>query len=387
MRHTLDTRSRLVAFTLIELLISIGLGTVIVLTSMAGLRMAAQTTSMANRLSLENAMLREGILSSLEQVDFWTQYDDPEDPGAQRLRAVDGARELGLPFSPLKNAWPKDRPNLSSPTLFEPDAKKWSFHDPETWWRGCAAERYNTDLRFGRYAIFACATSPATIASPGKGVYTTGLGIPNTWLFCQMRGIERALGWYGRTEYVPTAAQMTAFYDEFVAGGALQSSQGGLPMYLLKGSWPHDGYRFLDPYYPHYFPNTHDAGSYSVFPVTDTTSAWTTVQMVDAHRRCYSTDYLAAPASVAQFTNLALTRTPLLRDRPDFWPEVRVSVLQSYKMLRFHALCKVQWNSPVTGVQSELSFSAFGTSLRGARQQRRQDAGWAAPGDPTLDTP
>jgi hypothetical protein len=54
---------------------------------------------------------------------------------------------------------------------------------------------------------------------------------------------------------------------------------------------------------------------------------------------------------------------------------------------------RVIWTSPLTGQPTELNFSAFGTTLRGARQQRhRTQRGWSDPfvanpaASPNLDT-
>jgi prepilin-type N-terminal cleavage/methylation domain-containing protein len=48
------------AFTLIELMISIALGTLILYTAFAGFRTASQAITIANSLSLENSLLRAG---------------------------------------------------------------------------------------------------------------------------------------------------------------------------------------------------------------------------------------------------------------------------------------------------------------------------------------
>ena len=64
------------------------------------------------------------------------------------------------------------------------------------------------------------------------------------------------------------------------------------------------------------------------------------------------------------------------------------------KNAHFVAVAKVNRFSPLTGENSELSWTGLGTTLRGARQQRRDTTGWAswdnAPSatiDPHLDTP
>ena len=48
------------AFTLIEMMIAVALSTMIVYVAMAGFRVATQCTTQANRMSLENSLMRAG---------------------------------------------------------------------------------------------------------------------------------------------------------------------------------------------------------------------------------------------------------------------------------------------------------------------------------------
>ena len=66
-------------FTLIELMLAMALGMVIVFTAFAGIRVAGQCYTISTRLSLENSMLRVGFMQSLDELDFWTSYDNPYD--------------------------------------------------------------------------------------------------------------------------------------------------------------------------------------------------------------------------------------------------------------------------------------------------------------------
>src|SRR3954468_10318419 len=83
------------AFTAIELVIAIALGLVLCLTAAATMRTSLAAVGASNRLSLENGMLREGIATALDDLDWWTTFDDPDDPAKRRLRAP------GEAFSPL----------------------------------------------------------------------------------------------------------------------------------------------------------------------------------------------------------------------------------------------------------------------------------------------
>ena len=86
------------AFTLLELMIAIVLSAIIILTAVSGLRTMAQAVTAANRLSLENALMRAGYFTAQDQLDFWTNADDPTDVSRQKLRAQ------SLPFCPMYGA-------------------------------------------------------------------------------------------------------------------------------------------------------------------------------------------------------------------------------------------------------------------------------------------
>ena len=61
-------------------MIAVTLGIMIVFVATSGLRTASQTVVVANRLSLENSLLRVGYFEAQNQLDFWTNFDDPERP-------------------------------------------------------------------------------------------------------------------------------------------------------------------------------------------------------------------------------------------------------------------------------------------------------------------
>ena len=83
------------AFTLIELMIAISMGMLLVYAALAGFRVTSQTVTSANRLALENSLLRAGFSEALHELDFWTAYDNPQstDSTEQALR------NPSLPFS------------------------------------------------------------------------------------------------------------------------------------------------------------------------------------------------------------------------------------------------------------------------------------------------
>lgn len=200
------------AFTLIEMMIAVGLGTMVVLVALSGFRTASQTLTVANRLSLENSMLRSGYFEAQVQLDFWTNLDDPTLPDAERplkgdqsvgyiTEWVNQNRKRGLPFTPMKTLssegiWAKSgtMPRFTPAAL--PDGSRgnwvmprplsqisandweldrgwdptyyWAPHDPRTWSRANLAEKERDNggigndgvdnlpkMINGRYAIFA----------------------------------------------------------------------------------------------------------------------------------------------------------------------------------------------------------------------------------------
>ncbi len=85
-------------FTLIELMLAIGLGSLVIYTAYAGFRMASQAITVSNRLSLENSLMRAGFQMAHEQLDFWTNLDDPNDATHEQLR-LNGYNVSGLPWA------------------------------------------------------------------------------------------------------------------------------------------------------------------------------------------------------------------------------------------------------------------------------------------------
>ncbi len=69
--------------------------------------------------------------------------------------------------------------------------------------------------------------------------------------------------------------------------------------------------------------------------------------------------------------NMATSKRPLLIQRPGNWPEVLVGTSRVLWGAQFMNTCMVRWSDPVTGRFQSITFNVFGTTLRGARQQRR----------------
>ncbi len=197
-------------FTLIELMIAVALGMLIVYAATAGLRVASQSVTNANRLALENSMLRIGYEQALDEIDFWTAYDKPysTNAGEQALR------KAAMPFSPLPpletiqaNAVGNpaqailNYPSPETDTGWDP-LYMWPASDPRTWWRANPAQRWRDPnkqkdvySRNGDYALFA-----------------DNNGSPHPWLFKQMEMLHKSLGWYGYCDYLPPS-MLYAYMD------------------------------------------------------------------------------------------------------------------------------------------------------------------------------
>ncbi len=427
-------------FTLVEVLIASAMGVVIIGTAFAAFRVASQTVTIANRLSLENAMMRAGFSKAQEELDFWQAYDDPGTTQGENLRAAlapvpqQGAH--GLIFAPMITLMP-------SPT-FSTDAAEgaqgWDDHawlpsDSRTWYRGNMAEKCDSALLFGRYAIFSSADSGATsfysdAGSPAVGTPVgdppvvppavapisdySGVTVPHHWHDRQLSAFLRNTSRYMLSEYLP--ANTIYCYAESYSGG--KTDKGGIPLPTIQpgdvnafcnqdGNQKNARGRYRQTYRTSWTVPPNDPQVQPGGPADPTifTERW------KSQRRYFETGYASTPESLDDFVHLTTITSPVLDVAPANWPRVAVSVNRFIKNARSIALFRLRLSNPETGSVYELSFTGFGTTLRGARQQRYFDPsdpspandpgrrrGWAnwddpIPGqtpapipDPTLDT-
>jgi len=388
-------------FTLIELMIAISLGMMIVYTATAAFRVASQSVTTANRLSMENAVLRAGYQLAHRDLDFWTNVDDPNDTGRQGLRA--GGAERGMPFTKFSVSWPGAVADGEDATGHDPRDTAWAMGNPRVWWRGQMAEKNNTDLRFGRYSLFANRSStldagqlsPISVSTTGGTPSTTttttnsyasvggSISVPHSWAYGQISGLEKALGFYGLCDYLPANA-VYAFYVPWNDN----CNRGGIPKWLIdpSGSFNNgDGGQQT--------PRGKYRNSYQTsYGIIDPRSSNDPNTLRDRHRRHYHLGYHSGEGSHNEFNLWSAIADNHLAVRPQNWPGLEVSVQRLIKNTRFVNVARVTWTNALTGQTSEMSFSAFGTTLRGARQQRKQDGGWAkwdndgSTNDATLDS-
>jgi hypothetical protein len=348
-------------FTLMELMIAVSLGMLIVYAAVAGFRVASQTVTNANRLALENSLLRAGFHQALDEIDFWTAYDDPD----STVAADQSLRRSQMPFSALPglvSISPSMTP-VGKYTYPSPEGDTgwdafylWPANDSRTWWRANPAEWNNSIGRSGKYADFASTS-----------------GAPHTWLFSQMDMLHSSLGYYAFVDYLPPSMlyayiKGSDLEPTFVKASSFRNGDGG-------AEFPQGRYRC-----------TKDT-SYLLTPLEP--SGGTTLVTASANRSKYSTGVGTNSDEVAKFMRYTLSSRPQIgKERapgyrqPANWPLVTLEVARFISHNRFVVLNKVKWSSPITGEPLELSFTAIGTTLRGARQQRKPGApgdgnGWA----------
>jgi len=338
-------------FTLIEVMIATVLGFLIIYAAMAGFRVAAQTITVANRLSLENSMLRAGFQTALDEVDTWVAYDDPTSSAA----GDQALRRAQLPFSALPELAQTQASQPAGTTVEgqfiypSPESDSgwdpkyfWPPNDSRTWWRANPAEWNASSGRSGKYAQFG-----------------NTLAAPHTWLFNQMHMLQSNLGFYAFCDYLPPSMLYA-----YIRGGDLE------PMFVSAsafrngdgGTWFAQGrYRC-----------TKDT-SYLLVPLKPVGGA---AQITAGNfRRYYSTGVGTNESSIRDFMNRGTSDKPLLEQQPAHWPQMKVQVARFLSHNRFVNLSTIQWTNALTGQPITLSFTAIGTTLRGARQMR-------IPGDP-----
>jgi prepilin-type N-terminal cleavage/methylation domain-containing protein len=386
MNHPLPRSS---GFTLLEMMIAIGLGALIIFTATAGFRVASQSVTTANRLSLENGMLRAGFLRALDEVDYWTAYDDPTSAVAKDRRL----RPDGLPFGKMltgtlaQTPAPATFPAPKNQTGWDPSFT-WSVADPRTWWRGNMGEWNDSDQRMGPYLRFADASDPTNT---------------NAWLYAQFRDLIASLGYQGMCEYLPPN-MIYAYYDS--TSTDVNTGPGKLVRkYVTEGSSFKCGDGGAN--HPEGRYRTTKNNNFCLVPTSTLGEAMVagyTVNQSGAIRQNYHTGVNVTPGEMQNFVNLTTSYARVIEHKPAVWPDVTLRTSRYLCYNRFVCLTRVGWASPLTGDQIELSFTAFGTTLRGARLQRKPGSdpntanGWArwrntwdgsgtSPNDPTLDGP
>ncbi len=364
------------AFTLIEALVAITIGSLVLLTAMTGLRVVSQTVTLSNRQSLENSLVRTGYLAALEDLDLWTSYDDPFDGNILDVggrRGGERLRSRGLQFHPMKDTFAKAKLPVSAddPRPVWDPVDPWAAHDPKTWWRGNPAEHEASKLAFGRYGIFANThLQPALTTTPNGAIYGSP-PVRHTWSANRMATLKEHLGYYALAEYMPANA-LYAYYTS--CSGS--TNHGGIPDEMIhKGKFRNDDGLA---YFPQGIYRCTKDSSYAIVPldqaVTMPVSGYTSMA-----KDRFDTGQYATVSGMANFRAMMTSRPDFMAARPESWPTVQYSTARFITHGRFACVARVHWVSPISGQAAEISFTGIGTTLRGARQQRsnKPGGGWA----------
>jgi prepilin-type N-terminal cleavage/methylation domain-containing protein len=338
-------------FTLIEVLVALSLGSVICYAAYVTIRVGSQCVTAVNRLSLENQVLRSGMTLALDELDFWTSYDHPDDPARQPLRRtfVDPvtAQPAGLPFRPVTFPGFNFSTDLDLTLTFDPS-------DPRAWYRGNPC--HFSDKAFGDHSRFARIGD----ADPARG-----------WYGRMIRDIGMNLGYYAVTDYMPCNT-IFCYYDETGATprevSTATTSAPGTYVYSNHASCNNS---------PRDLQGVTEAVSYVVTADPDYIAAgfnrrqfrqWyaQVYGIADARPVTWDYEYGALDRSAAKPASLL--------SRPQHWPECIVTVKRFISYTRHMATAKLMLVNPQNGQQTKLFFTTVATTLRGARRQRDLDA-------------
>jgi len=450
------------AFSLIELLIAMALGMIIIYTAVAGFRLTSSSISVANRLSLENRIIRAGIADALDKVDFWTDVDAPAGDTAdsafngQALRVwtdqhplyrtggdasggigdwwqysfhtgnvkdeYEPSRTKGAPFAAFSAStatsalWPRVSSTSSELQRGWNATYAWPAHDPRTWWYGDYGsvarevwfmagsttsatvasppnQNYNWQ-EMGRYGLFANRKAQPTLGHDLKTFYGNGNSGPfglvdasHSWRDSQLWYLRYSLGPYGLYDYVPANAisSVCGGFDFTFPDIITEVDERNI---IQFSSYTADNHPSMAktlagmaiaffPYSPYSFVDWGD-GVGGLWTNYDNSAG--TIHSIIGQQFAASDDEELNAFLIYRKSSLAKPIIPL---KPDTWPDCEVRIYRRLKTGHHINSCEITWTSPLTGEKDSISFMGFGSSLRGARQQRALtpkagSGGWAA---------
>jgi prepilin-type N-terminal cleavage/methylation domain-containing protein len=324
-------------FTLIELMIAIGLGVVLCYTAFASIRVAMQSTALTNRLSTENTILRIALQDSMDELDFWTAYDDPNstDPLKQKLRAP------GRPFNQV---------NFNK-LEFQLD---FTHSDPRTWWRG--AIHGHMDKYLGDYSLFS---------------RTNHELFERRWYGTMMRDLYAQLGSYAVVDYLPG----NAIYSYSDDGGST-------PACITNVKWG------PGTFYGKWYADNRPRGQISLLHNMGYCVTTNDTYLADnVHQAVFSgwAPYSGNPADQRWsdgnlWGDAVASDMTFMNVKPEHIPNVTIKLAHFYDFgPRPYGLAYITMSSPVTAKVTTLQLAMTATTLRGARRQRGLDVGTYAP--------
>ncbi len=320
----------------------------------------------------------------------------------------------------------------------------WSAADERTWFQGNWAQRAErSDQRFGRYGMITNTRKSVLLGDPDgisvrnqppltacffpgwpmpetTGTYGATTAV-HTWRENQMRGLLATLGKAGLVEYMPS----NTFFGSY---GTYVRSNRNPSISLLDESMVNLVWGNYD--FPTMTYNATRATALGLFPRSVYASSidrtrwrmtwggdfnvlgfgpgewrdWDTahetndsvpVQMMALWHRVQFNDVgLVAWNRQGYYQGVTRDRTnaflgastlvrPMMERKPSDMPDVNLTITRYLAAGHLVNTCTVRWANRQTGQLSSLTFNALGTTLRGARQQRKYPTGWAAWQSPT----
>lgn len=353
------------ALTLVELMLAISLSLVLVYAAFTAFRVASAAITTCQRLSLENSLFRLGFIAGLEENDFWTAYDDPDDATKQPSRTRNGGTGDYVDIN-TPSLGSNGRPFV--PLTLSRSALSWDVSDPNAWWRG------GIDYRdtYGRFREL------ARIGHPDKATMSY-----RAWLPELADTLLNQVGAYGVSEYLPPHLP----YGYYVSPSGTNSSgvavgtEGGADFSrkAFKAFHAHwstgtdSSTMGASAYYPR---GRFGSNGMVVIPRADSRQGTTAVgEWIDrgAQRRGHP----SSGDAWAWKTNLPNLRTKnaLTELVPSAWPRLQVNVSHYMYFNQATNLIQINLVSPLTTEARQLSLVCTGTTLRGARMQRGLDTG------------
>jgi hypothetical protein len=147
---------RSAGFSFVEIILAIGLASLVILTAASGFRAAMQSMTLLNRTSEENRLLRSGIIMALDDLDHWSSDADPAFPYGHAYASFRNVSDDGLTKLPdvpvndhannrrlfrrvsfqtaLRDTNADGHIDMADTTSHDPN---WQLpHEPASWYRG-----------------------------------------------------------------------------------------------------------------------------------------------------------------------------------------------------------------------------------------------------------
>ena len=140
------------AFTLIEILVAVGLAMLIIVCLTAAFRAISSALSAIQRMSSQNDLLQAALRRAYDEADVWNEHANPDWPYARRYM-TDASSSLQPSFRPFlaldafDPAWSAARKWVELPDLVLPQ-------DPCAWYRGDACQNLNSRRYYLYYTVF-----------------------------------------------------------------------------------------------------------------------------------------------------------------------------------------------------------------------------------------